>query len=105
MEKCFACRKIVWPWQKRGFNSGWHKKCTEIWEQGYDTAFKFCTNENTLHSLPTPNQLYNRRDSIGEMLPKEQWRGDQTIKCGSCSSTAMEACKINGDYKSEKCFQ
>jgi len=82
MNKCFACKKTIWPWQRTGFNSTWHKKCTEVWDKGYEKAYEFCTRENYLHGLPTPTQLYNRRGSIGEMLPENEWRGDQRISKG-----------------------
>jgi len=74
MGTCIACKKRIWLWQRIGFNSSWHKKCAEIWEEGYKTAYRFCTNENKIHGLPTPAQLYGRRGSVGEMLPKELWR-------------------------------
>lgn len=79
MERCFACKKRIWLWQKTGFNSSWHEKCTYIWTKGYDAALRFCANENRIHHLPTPIQLSNRRGSVGELLPKELWRGNQTV--------------------------
>lgn len=74
MKKCYICKRRIWFWQKTGFNSSWHKRCSKVWEKGYNCAYKFCTNENLIHKFPTPTQLYGRRGSIGEILPKELWR-------------------------------
>ena len=74
MERCFACQKKIWFFQKTGFNFSWHKKCTEVWEKGYYTAWKFCVNENEIHGYPTPGELYSRRGSLGEILPENQWK-------------------------------
>ena len=82
MEQCFACKKRIWPWQQIGFNSSWHKQCSKVWIQGYSCALDFCHKESRVHGFPTPSQLYRRRGSIGEILPKKLWRGDQSNKRG-----------------------
>ena len=77
MEKCFACKKRIWFWQRTGPNTSWHKDCSNVWEQGYNTAMDFCAKECMIHHFPTPTQLYGRRGSIGELLPKELWRNQE----------------------------
>lgn len=74
LNKCVCCFKKIFPWQEKSSNGAWHKSCYDAWDSGYEKARKFCRRENLLHGLPTPDELYGRRGSIGEMLPPSKWR-------------------------------
>ena len=93
MEICVACKKRIWPWQKIGFNSSWHKRCAEVWEKGYDRAYSLIEGEYKKHGFPTPIQLYGRRGSIGELLPKKLWRNQEGC-VDKDGEIAEKCCKI-----------
>ena len=61
MKKCCKCRKRIWWWQAKGFNSLWHKLCAEVWEDGYETARRYADNENELAGYKTAGELYRDR--------------------------------------------
>lgn len=63
MQRCVTCNKLIWPWQKTGFNPSWHRLCTTIWEKGYASASKFCIRENEIHGLQSPFKLYGERST------------------------------------------
>ena len=46
-------------------------------DKGYSAARNFAKTENIKHNLPTPDELYGRRGSTGEMLPPSKWRNQK----------------------------
>ena len=71
---CVACYKLIWFWQKTGYNSSWHESCMLANDKGYKAAREFADDQNRKHGLPTSGELYGRTGSTGEMLPPDMWR-------------------------------
>ena len=62
MDICCGCDRPIRFWQATGFNTSWHKQCTESWERGYKAAIAFAENENRLLGVASPNELYSTRN-------------------------------------------
>lgn len=45
MNRCIACHRRIWPWQKTGANTSWHLYCWISWDKGYDCAFRYYANK------------------------------------------------------------
>ena len=61
MERCVQCHRLIWPWQKAYPNGVWHQRCYDVWENGYNTAMKFCDGENLAKGYMKASDIYCER--------------------------------------------
>lgn len=59
--RCCGCGRKIRFWQRIGFNSSWHWRCTKVWEAGYGTALKYANTEIGYLGLPSIGNLYKQR--------------------------------------------
>jgi hypothetical protein len=54
MIKCEGCGKRIWFWQRIGFNTSWHKWCTDSWNKGYSSAMEIAQRFNRYKNYDDP---------------------------------------------------
>ncbi len=58
---CPGCHRNIWFFQKTSHYGLWHKVCSDIWENGYDSAFNFSKHECEIHDVKNPWRLHRER--------------------------------------------
>jgi hypothetical protein len=58
MNKCIACGRRIWAWQKRAKNGVMHRFCEKIWNQGYEARRKLDHMVADKRGAKTVSDLY-----------------------------------------------